>query len=129
MLVAAMLICLLGCGASVWFARASRIAPLVLPGATDVVVTNRDFTGVSIAYQAAGHPWEWRGTISRLLLSDGWRSRDYLFGGSSSFVVTWYTRSIVLGPLTIVDNAVVGGDPTDPHTVRIEASLELHLFR
>ena len=129
LLIAMILICLLGCGAGAWATRARLIGRYILPGATDVVVTNRSSSGVRIAYHAAGQPWEWRGTISRLLLSSGWRSRDYTFGGSNDFVVTWYTRSIQFGPLVIVDNAVVGGDPNDPHAVNIEAGLELHFFR
>ncbi len=60
-------------------------------------------------------------------MAHGWRARDYTFGTTRQFAVTWYSRELALGPLRIVESAVVGGDPRDPDLVIIEFHRQLHL--
>ena len=119
--------CLLACGAAVWMARDAVIAPFVLPGATDVVVSPRGLAALRVSYHAAGQSYDWRAGVWRQVVAQGWHGRDYTFGTTRQFVVTWYTRSIELGPLIILESAVVGGDPRDPSAVIVEVHSELHL--
>lgn len=119
--------CLLACAAGLWASRASFGASLVLPGATDVVVSSRSLMGGRLTYRARSEPAAWRDQIRQRLLPQGWRGVDYRFGTTRQFAVTWYTRETILGPLRLVESAVVGGDPDDPGAVIIEFQRELHL--
>ena len=122
-------ICLLMliCAAGAWASRESMIRPYVLPGATNVVVTTHGLNSLSIAYQAAGRPYAWRDTIAHQLETGGWNGRDYVFGVTRTFTVTWYSRTTHFGPFSILESAVVGGDPRDPNAVHVEVHRELHL--
>jgi hypothetical protein len=121
--------CILACAVGFWGTQASMVAPFVLPDATDIVVTRRGLAGLTIAYQAGGQANQWRGDISRQLAEGGWRGRDYTFGYTQRFIVTWYTRTFVLGPLTILESANVGGDPQNPNVVIVQVHRELHFNR
>lgn len=119
--------CLLACPAGLWAAWAGGGEPLVLPGATDLVITSDGLLERRLTYRAQGEPFSWRDRIWQRLLTQGWRAQDYTFGTTREFAVTWYSRELVLGPLRIVESAVVGGDPRDPDLVIVEFHRELHL--
>jgi hypothetical protein len=118
---------MLACGAGAWTLQESMIQPYVLPGATNVVVTSHGINSLSIAYRADGRPYAWRDTIAHQLAVGGWRSRDYVFGVTRTFTVTWYARTTTFGPFSILESAVVGGDPRDPYAVHVEVNRELHI--
>jgi hypothetical protein len=120
---------LLACAAGAWATQSSMVTPFVMPGASEVAVSSRRLDGLRVTYRYAGEPYGWRGEIMRRLAVRGWRSRDYTFGVTERFTVTWYTRTIDLGPATILESAVVGGDPHDPHLVIVEIHRELHWRR
>jgi hypothetical protein len=125
---ALVVVCLLGCGGGLWLARGSAIAPVILPGATNVVVISQGFNSIRVEYRAAGQPYEWRGDIFRQLGGAGWRGLDYTFSGTRApFIVTSYAHTIQLGPFTLIEHAVVGGDPDDGNVVIIQIHHELHL--
>jgi len=127
-LAAMIAICLLACGAGLWLARRSAVAPVILPGATNVVVISQGFNSIRVEYRAAGQPYEWRADIYRQLGSAGWRGFDYTFAGTRApFIVTSYSHAIQLGPFALVEHAVIGGDPTDGNAVNIQIHHELHL--
>src|SRR4051812_32191007 len=122
-------ICLLilTCAAGVWTLRESMVQPYLLPDATNVVVTSRGINSLSMAYQAHGRPYAWRDEIAHQLAVGGWKGHDYVFGVTRTFTVTWYTRTTPLGPFSILESAVVGGDPLDPYAVHVEVHRELHI--
>ena len=123
-----LLLAMLGaCAAGLWATRSSMVAPLVLPGAVNVAVTSRSFSALRVAYQGPARANDWRGDIYQQLVANGWRGRDYTFGVTRQFTLTWYTRTFELGPLVILESAVVGGDPRDPSAINIEVHRELHL--
>lgn len=118
--IAALVAALLACAGGLWAARSSGSLSFVLPGASGVVVKQHGAAGLRIEYQAAAADYGWRDQLRRRLLDQGWRAREYTFGTTRQFEVTWYTRSIRLGPLEIAESAVVGGDPHDASRVNIE---------
>lgn len=119
--------CLLACPTALWAAWAGGGDPLVLPGATDLVVTADGPLARRLTYHAGGEPFSWRDRIWQRLVAQGWQASDYTFGTSREFAVTWYRREHALGPLRVVESAVVGGDPRDSDLVIIEFHRELHL--
>lgn len=118
---------LFACAGGLRLIRADSGAELVLPGATDLVVSSRGLGALRMTYSAPGGPFAWHDQIWRQLIAGGWRGQDYTFGTTRQFAVTWYSREIVLGPLRISDSAVVGGDPHDPDAVIIEFHRKLQL--
>ena len=125
-MIALIVACVVACIAGFWATQASMVTPFVLPGATDVVVVSRSLTARRISYHAAGQSYAWRDDVLRQLVGRGWRGRDYTFGTTRQFAVTWYTRTIEFGPVMILESAVVGGDPHDPSAVIVEVHRELH---
>jgi hypothetical protein len=117
---------LAACVAGIWVAQNSLVEQFVLPGATEVVVSSRNLTALRVAYRAPGQPNAWREAVFQQVVRRGWGSRNYTFGFTRQFTVTWYSRSLDLGPVTIVESAVVGGDPHDPNAVIVEVHRELH---
>src|SRR5262245_24877503 len=104
---AAIIICLVACGAGLWAARNSAITPLILPGATDVAVTSQGINSIRVEYHTTGRPFEWRILLDQQLVRTGWRGREYSFTGTRfPFIVTWYVREIHLGPFTLAEHAV-----------------------
>jgi hypothetical protein len=125
---AVIVICLVACGAGLWAARSSAVAPVILPGATDVVVTSQGFNSIRVEYHAVGRPFEWHDLLQQQLESAGWNGRRYTFTGTRApFIVTWYTHAIRLGPFVLLESAVVVGDPDSPYTAMIQIHHELHL--
>jgi hypothetical protein len=114
------------CVAGVWVAQNSLVAQFVLPGATEVVVSSRSLSALRVVYHAPGQPNAWREAVFQQVVRRGWGSRNYTFGFTRQFTVTWYSRTLDLGPVTIVESAVVGGDPRDPNAVIVEVHRELH---
>jgi hypothetical protein len=125
-LVALIIACLLACGISVWALRVTMVWPFLLPGATDVVVTSQGLDSFTIMYHIDKRSESWRDDMAHRLAIDDWRGRDYSFGFTQRFLVTWYSRTIELGPLRILESAIVGGDPNDADLVVIRTHRELH---
>lgn len=126
-LAVALLALVLLCAVGAWAMRASAVEPLVLPGASELAVESRGLGALRISYRVAGPSYGWRDLVWQRLIAQGWRGRDYTFGSSLRFTVTSYVRTRELGPLRIVESAVVGGDPDDPHLVIIEFHRSLRL--
>lgn len=120
--------CLIGCPAALWAALSRGPEALVLPGSTDLVVTTQGALERRLTYHAAQDPLHWRDRIWQRLVTQGWRATDYTFGTTRTFAVTWYRREFTLGPLRMIESAVVGGDPRDPDLVIIEYHREIHLL-
>ena len=123
----ALLALLLLCGAGAWGAHASSVRQLVVAGARGVEVETRGLGDLRVTYHVEGQAYGWRDMVWQQLLSNGWRGRDYTFGTTLRFTVTSYRRERNLGPLQVVENAVVGGDPDDPGLVIIEFHRRLRL--
>jgi hypothetical protein len=126
-LAVALLALLLLCGAGAYGLQASSVRQLVVAGAQEVEVEARGLGDLRVTYQVAGQAYGWRDMVWRQLLNDGWRGRDYTFGTTLRFTVTSYRRERDLGPLQLVESAVVGGDPDDPGLVIIEFHRRLRL--
>lgn len=127
LLLAMVVLCLVACTGGAWVSQQTMISPFVLPGATDVTVTGRQLAAVRISFHAPGQSYEWRGAMYQQLVAQGWKSRDYTFGFTCQFAVTWYSRELNFGPITILESAVVGGDPRDATLINIEMHRELHV--
>ena len=127
--VALIIGCLCSCGAGVWVAREAMIAPFVLPGASDLVVTPHGLDDLGIDYRAGAGSFSWRDRISQRLSGMGWNGRLYTFGSRTPFTLTSYTHELELGPFTLTEHAIVGGNPNDPNAVQIRVYHELHLRR
>lgn len=126
-LAVALLALLLLCAGGAWAARASAVNPLVVPGASEVTVEARGLGDLRVSYRVEGQAYGWRDLVWQRLIAQGWRGRDYTFGTTLRFTVTSYRRTRDLGPLRIVESAVVGGDPDDPALVMIEFHRRLQL--
>jgi hypothetical protein len=124
--LALLAVCVVACAGGVWATQNSMVTPFVLPGATELDVSGRTLAGLRIVYEAPGQPYAWREAIFQRLVRRGWVSRDYTFGSTRQFTVTWYRRSLDFGPITILESAVVGGDPHNSTLVIIEVHRELH---
>jgi hypothetical protein len=118
---------LAACAAGLWASRASLVGALVLPNGVDVNVTSRSFTALRVSYRVPTRTSEWQADIYKQLVAHDWQGRDYTFGVTRTFTLTWYTRTYSFGPIEILESAVVGGDPHDPSVVNIEVHRELHL--
>jgi hypothetical protein len=130
MLVAAIVACLLLCGAGGWMARNTLVAPFILPGATDLVVAGRGLNGLTLTYRAAGPPHAWSAALAKRLGTDGWRAREYTFTGTRApFIVTSYSYEVTFGPFRLIEHAVVGGDPDDPNLVHVQAHRQFRFRR
>ena len=81
-----------------------------------------------LSYRAAGQAYGWREEVWQQLTAQGWHGRDYTFGTTRQFAVTWYTRTVEFGPVTILESAVVGGEANDPAAVNIEIHRKLHFM-
>lgn len=121
------LCCLIACPATLWSALTEVSTALVLPGSTGLVITADGPLERRLTYRAVGEPFSWRDRIWQQMVSQGWQARDYTFGTTRAFAVTWYSRELLLGPLRVVESAVVGGDPREPDLVIVEFHRELHL--
>lgn len=126
LLVAVVALVLL-CGAGVWATQASTVNALVVPGAREVQVSSRSLGALRVSYRVEGQAYGWRDLVWQRLIAQGWRGRDYTFGSTLRFTVTSYTRTSDIGPLRVVESAVVGGDPNDPALVIIEFHRSLQL--
>lgn len=125
---AALILTLAACAGGLLVARGSAVAPLILPGSTDVVVISQGVNSIRVEYHATGLPFAWRDALDHQLVDAGWRGREYSFSGTRfPFTVTWYVREFRVGPLTLAEHAVVGGDPDDPYAAKIQVHHELHL--
>lgn len=122
-----LVVLLLGsCGGLFWAAQRSLVQSFTLPGATGVDVSSRDMLALRVAYHTNRSGEAWREDLFQQLVAQGWHSRDYVFGVTRRFSVTWYTRTFTFGPLVVLESAVVGGDPYDPGLVIVEIHRELH---
>jgi hypothetical protein len=118
---------LLACVGVSWAVRTATLAPFILSDATNVVVSAEGLSGTRIDYEAGGLPFEWRDRIAKHLDSEGWQSRDYTFTGTRSpFVLLWYSNTTRLGPITVINHAILGGDPDKPHLAQIKLNHEIH---
>lgn len=124
--IAAILLLVVGCGASLWALNLSA-SPLVLPGAQGVSTHWHNANTLLVRYDTPGEPFGWRGALAKQLEHAGWRGRSFTNMGAKRppFVTIWYTRERSIGPLLIVERAVFGGDPDAPHTALIELTRDV----
>jgi hypothetical protein len=128
--IGALLIGLLACGGGGWLGlRRAAIEPLVLPGALSVTTAWRGQTTLLVRYHMPGEPFGWRGQLSRQLEGEGWRGRSFTNMGARRppFVTIFYVRERSIGPLSVVERAVFGGDPDSPNTAIVELTREIYL--
>ena len=127
LLIGAIVATLLACGGGLALARSATLARFIVPGAADVRVRQQGIGRATITYQAAGDPYAWRDTIARKLDQSGWTGHAYTtFGGSGwSYTVLWYSRELRVGPIALVEFAVLGGDPDHPNQALIRLSFQL----
>ena len=74
--IAALLLAIAGCAAGAWLASRPPLAPFLVPGATDVEVTELGFGRRVISYNAPGSHYEWYFTVTRNLETSRWLPPD-----------------------------------------------------
>lgn len=130
-LIAALGALLLGGGASLWAGRDSAVSLFVLPGATDLATSWRGLGTVRVTYHLPGEPFSWRTQLARRLESEGWTGRSYSNMGARRppFSTIWYTNEIRLGPIGLVERAILGGSADTPNLAIVEVTRELRIGR
>lgn len=124
-LVGLLLVVLTSCGFGLRTLSNNAIQPFVLPGATDVVVTRQNLRSQIVVYRTDLPSITWRDQLAHQLARDDWRSRDYNFGYTKRFSVSWYRRTTAIGPITIQESAIIGGDPNDPQIVIVRLERDV----
>jgi hypothetical protein len=122
----AVLTCLALAGAGAWQARAVRLAPFILPDATQLSILQPGLNTIVITYHA--DPGTWRQRLSQQLRQAGWSVHTYENPGATLpqwAFVSWYTRDTIIGPLALHEHALFVVDRNDPTDVHLQITREV----
>jgi hypothetical protein len=113
-------------GVGAWQAHAVRLAPFILPDATQLSVVQPGLNTTDITYHAA--PGTWRQRLSQQLRQAGWSVHTYENPGATLpqwAFVSWYTRDTIIGPLALHEHALFVVDRNDPSDVHLQITREV----